>query len=290
MNPLSKISELFSYHFMVNAYAAGTIVAVCAGAIGWFMVLRRQTFAGHTLAVIGFPGASAAVFLGLSVSTGYFVSCIGGAVIIGLLPRGTTGETRVAESAVIGTIQAFALAAGVLFVNLYQGFLNGVTSLLFGSFLGITNTQVVVLGAVCGLATVALAAIARPLLFASVDADVASARGVPVQSLSVAFLVLLGAAVAAASQITGSLLVFAVLVMPAAAAQRLTNNPRRSLVISIAIAVVITWLGLYAAYVSSYPVGFYLTSIGFVIYLLAIGSEYLRSHRPLRTSSIRAHR
>lgn len=286
-NIVSDISQLLTYHFMVNAFAAGTIVAIGASVIGWFMVLRRQTFAGHTLAVIGFPGATGAALLGLSVSLGYFATCVAGAIVIGLIPRSSSGGSSGSESAVIGTLQAFALACGVLFVSLYRGFLNQMTSLLFGSFLGITNTQVVILAVVCLVVVVGLAIIGRPLFFASIDADVASARGVPVRALSLIFMILLGLAVAEASQITGSLLVFSLLVMPSATAQRLTNNSRLSLAISVATAIAITWCALSAAYFSVYPVGFYLTTFGFAFYLFALAIEWTRSARP---SLLRARR
>jgi zinc/manganese transport system permease protein len=180
------------------------------------------------------------------------------------------GETRSIsqESAAIGSVQAFALGLGFLFVSLYHGLLTELDSLLFGTFLGITDSQVVVLLAVGAGALVVLATIARPLLFASVDADVARASGVPVAALSAGFLLLLGVAVAATSQITGALLVFALLVTPAATAQRITPRPGLSLALSVAIALVVTWLGLAIAYFSIYPVGFYVTSLSFGLYVL----------------------
>ena len=185
------------------------------------MILRRQSFAGHTLAVVAFPGASGAIWVGVSAPFGYFGFCIAAALIIAAAPRSQTGSGFSEESAVIGTVQAFALACGFLFVSLYHGFLGGITGLLFGSFLGITDNQVLGLLAVAATALIVLAAVAGPLFFASIDPDVAAARGVPVRILSVAFLVLLGVAAAEVSQITGALLVFALLVMPAAAAQQL---------------------------------------------------------------------
>ncbi|HUY05869.1 MAG TPA: metal ABC transporter permease [Acidimicrobiales bacterium] len=293
-NIISDISQLLTYHFMVNAFAAGTIVAIGASVIGWFMVLRRQTFAGHTLAVIGFPGAAGAALLGASITLGYFATCVAGAIVIGLIPRSPSGRPRGSESALIGTLQAFALACGVLFVSLYRGFLDQLTSLLFGGFLGITNTQVVTLALVCLVAVCALAIIGRPLFFASIDPDVALARGVPVRTLSLIFMILVGLAVAEASQITGSLLVFALLVMPGAAAQRLTNSARYSLMISLASAIAMTWCALGAAYYSIYPVGFYLTTFGFALYLLALAIEWMnntrssRSRARLRGSGMRA--
>ncbi len=140
-NPIIDLQQMWSFPFMVNAFRAGTIVAVLAGVMGWFMVLRRQTFAGHTLSLVGFPGAAGAVLVGVAASYGYLAFCVAGALVIAALPRARPGGYS-EESAVIGTVQSFALACGFLFVALYKGFLNGVNALLFGNFLGITTGQV----------------------------------------------------------------------------------------------------------------------------------------------------
>lgn len=265
-NPITDLQQMWSFPFMVNAFRAGTIVAVLAGVMGAFMVLRRQSFAGHTLSLIGFPGAAGAVLIGVAASYGYLVFCLAGALVIAALPRaGPGGYSQ--ESAVTGTVQAFALGCGFLFVALYQGFLNGVNALLFGDFLGITTGQVALLGVVAAVSLTILAVIGRPLAFASIDPDVAAARNVPVRALSVAFLLLLGAATAEASQITGTLLVFALLVMPAATAQALTVRPARALGLAITIGLIVTWLGLSVAYYTSFPVGFFVTSFAFAGYL-----------------------
>jgi zinc/manganese transport system permease protein len=263
------INQLLSEHFMVNALRAGTIVAVVAGAIGWFMVLRRQTFAGHTLAVVSFPGAAGAILLGISASLGYFAAAVAAALVIALVPRSSSGQAHSQESAVIGTVQAFALACGALFVSLYGGFLNSLIGLLFGTFLGISDAQVTTL-LVVGLAVLlVLAVIARPLFFATVDPDIARARGVPLRAVSTVFLVLLGCAAAEVSQITGALLVFALLVMPAAAAQRLSARPAVSFALTMVFGLITVWLGLGLAYFSVYPVGFYVTTIGFALFVVA---------------------
>ena len=289
LNLVDDVRLMLSYQFMVNAIRAGTVVAVVSGAIGYFMVLRRQAFAGHTLAVIGFPGAAGAAWLGLSAEVGYLGFCVGGALVLAALPgrragAGGNGLGGYGEgSAAIGTVQAFALACGFLFVSLYRGFLSDLNSLLFGSIIGVTADQVVVL-AVVGLAClVVLAVIARPLLFATVDPDVARARGLPVSVLSTVFLVLLGVAAAGASQVTGSLLVFALLVAPAAAASRLTARPARGLALSVTIALLVTWLGEGIAFFSPYPIGFWVTTLAFAAFLLAAGHRALadaRSRRP----------
>ena len=267
-NVARDVSELLEYHFMVNALLAGTIVAVMAGLVGWVMVLRREAFAGHTLAVMAFPGASAAALLGIPVAWGYYVFCGTGAIAIGRLSGAGQGGWS-EESAGIGAVQVSALAAGFLFVSLYGGVLGGLESLLFGNILGVSDGEVLVLALVAGGTLLALAAFGRPLLFASVDPEVARARGVPVGVLSSVFLLLLGLAVAATSQITGPLLVFALLVMPAATAQTLTARPGLSLALTVALALAVTWLGLGIAYFSAYPAGFFISTISFASYVLA---------------------
>lgn len=271
-NPVTILRELLTYPFMINAFRAGTIVAIAAGSIGWFMVLRRQAFVGHTLALVAFPGAAAATLIGISAAYGYFGFCIVAALILAAVPA-SRGRGYSDESAATGILQAFALASGFLFIALYKGFLNGVNALLFGSFLGITTQQVRSLLGVAVVALAVLALIGRPLLFASIDPQVAAARGVPVRGLAITFLLLLGVAAAETSQITGALLVFALLVMPAATAQLLTARPALSLALSVLIAVAVTWLGLAMAYYSTYPTGFYVTSLAFAAYVVAWAAE-----------------
>ena len=264
-NVVHDVTNLFSYQFMVNAFRAGTAVAVVAAVVGWFMVLREESYAGHTLSLVGFPGAAGAVWLGVSASLGFFAFCIAAALLIAAIPR-TTGASLHEETAVIGVVQAFALACGLLFVSLYAGFLNGITALLFGNFLGITNAQVVTLVAVALVCVVVIAVLYRPLLFASVDPDVAAARGLPERRLSLCFLVVLGIAVAEAAQITGALLVFALLVVPAASAQVVTARPARSIALAVGFGLGIVWTGLAVAYYSPYPVGFWISTAALVTY------------------------
>ena len=266
-NVVADVQHLFDFPFMVNALRAGTAVAVVAGVVGWFMVLRRQTFAGHTLALVGFPGAAGAVLIGASAQLGFFAFCVAGALVIGSTPITKTGFSE--QPSVIATVQAFALASGFLFVSLHGGSLNRINSLLFGNFLGVTDADVVrvVVAAVVVIAVMVI--IARPIVFATVDPDVAAARGVPVRSVSVVYVLLLGVGAAACSQITGALLVFALLVLPAASAHVLTARPVIGVLLSVGLAIAVAWLGLGIAYYSPYPVGFWLTSIAFAIYVAA---------------------
>jgi len=252
---------MLTYRFMVDAYAAGTAVAVTSGVLGWFMVLRRQTFAGHTLAMVGFPGAAAAALAGVPIAAGYFGACTLGALALG-------GRRR-DDSAATGTVQAVGLGLGVLFVGLYHGLLTDVTTLLFGTFLGITQGDVIAIAAVSAATLALLAVGGRQLLFASVDGEAAHAAGVRVRLLSYGFVLLLGLSVAATSQLTGALLVLALLVAPAATAQQVTARPLRSLALSVALALGVTWGGLALAYYSIYPVGFYVTSLAFAAYVVA---------------------
>jgi len=284
LNPVTDVRQLTAFPFMVNALQAGTIVAVMAAITGWFMVLRRQSFAGHTLSTMAFPGASGAALAGLPIASGYFLFSTLGALVIAAASR-TAGRRGFAqESAVIGTVQAFGFGAGFLFLSLYHGVLESLETLLFGSFLGISHGQVVTL-LVIGSGALAFFVIAgRPLLFASVDEDVARAQGVPVRGLAIAFLLVLGLTVAATAQITGILLVFALLIAPPAAAQQLTARVGLGLALSVVIAVVVTWIGLGLAYFTNDPVGFFITSLGFAAYLLA------RSARARRDRTRRSRR
>jgi len=273
-NPITDLQQMLAYPFVVSALQAGTILAIVAGAVGWMMVLRGQSFAGHTLAVVGFPGAAAAAWLGAPVAYGYLAACVAAAAAMALLsPKRRAGGPAAftEQSAVIGTIQALALATGLLFVSLYHGFLSGLTSLLFGTIAGVDKEQVELLLAVGLACLVALAAIGRPLLWASIDPDTAAANGVPTRFLAAMFLLVLGVAAAGASQVTGSLLVFALLVCPAAAAFQLTAHPGIGVAISVATGLAVTWVGITCAFFSPYPIGFWVASFGFGSYVLASG-------------------
>ena len=282
MNPtlqpdlITDLRELLAYPFMVSALAAGTIVAIVAAVAGWFLILRRQAFTGHTLSVMAFPGASGAALIGAPVTLGYYVACAAAALALAVPGFGarrggrpSRGAGRSGETAVIGTVQTVGLAAGFLFLSLNASVLAAPDALLFGTFLGITHGQVLGL-ALVGLAVLgALAVIGRPLLFASVDREGARAGGVPVGVLDAGFLLLLALAIAATSQITGALLSVALLVAPPAAAQQLTQRPGRGLLLSVAIGLVTVWLALAAAYFPVYPVGFYASTISALIYVAA---------------------
>ena len=278
MNPslapdlITDVRELLQFPFMVSALEAGTIVAVLAAVAGWYVVLRRQAFTSHTLSVMAFPGAAGASLLGLPVSLGYYAACTAAALALvrpGGRSGGAGGRSRGlgGETAVVGTVQTVGLAAGFLFLSLNRAVLSSPDSLLFGTFLGITQGQVLALALVAAGVLAVLAAIGRPLLFATVDREAARAGGVPVAALDAVFLIVLALAIAATSQLTGALLVFALLVAPAACAQLVTAKPLAGLALSIVLALLIVWLALALAYFTVYPVGFYATTLAFGLYV-----------------------
>jgi zinc/manganese transport system permease protein len=285
LDPVSDVQQLFSFPFMVNALEAGTIVAVMAACVGWFMVLRRESFAGHTLSVMSFPGASAAALAGLPLAAGYYSFCVLSALAIALAGRVYGRRDRGQQAAAIGTVQASGLALGFLFLALYAGVLESLETLLFGSILGITHGQVLTLLAVAAGVLCCLALVGRPLLFSSLDEQLARARGVPTRALTIAFLTLLAVAVAATAQITGALLVFALLVGPAATAQQLTARIGLGLLLSVVLALVIVWLGLALSYFTNDSVGFFVTTVALVLYALARGARALP---PLRIARLAA--
>ena len=270
-NLIRDIQAQFQYAFMQHAYTAGAIVAIVAGVVGYFVVLRSLSFAGHALSHIGFAGATGAVALGVNPIYGLLVFTVGGAVGMGAL-----GKRIYGRDVVIGIVLAWMLGLGVLFLSLYSGYATEAYALLFGEILGISQTDVVVT-LVAGVVTLAAIAIMfRPLLFASVDSDVAEARGVPVKLLSILVMVVLAISVSEAVQVVGVLLIFALLVTPPAIAERLTARPARAIAISVLLALLFTWVGLFISFYLPYPVSFFITTLAFVTYLAVRSWIYLR--------------
>jgi zinc/manganese transport system permease protein len=261
-NVLADIAAIFQYQFMVNAYIAGTVVAVVAGAIGYFVVLRGSSFAAHALSHIGFAGATGAVVLGVNPIFGLLAFTIGSGTAIGAL-----GNRLRSRDVTIGIVLAWTLGLGVLFISLYTGYAQEAYALLFGEILGISVNEVIVTGIVAGLALAALVVMYRPLLYASVDQDLARAKGVPTLPLSVAFMAVLALAVTDAVQVVGVLLIFALIVTPAAIAVRFTSRPAFAIATGVGLAVAFTWLGLAISYYSPHPVSFFITTLAFATYV-----------------------
>jgi zinc/manganese transport system permease protein len=274
-------TQLFHYDFMVHAFEAGTIVAVVAGTIGYFVVLRGSSFAAHALSHIGFAGATGAVVLALNPIIGLLAFTVGAGVAIGAL-----GSRLRGRDVTIGIVLAWALGLGVLFLSLYRGYATEAYALLFGQVLGISAADVLAT-LVAGIVTlVALVAVYRPLLFSSVDEDIASARGVPVTALSIGFMAILAVAVTEAVQVVGVLLIFALIVTPAAIAVRFSSRPPVAIGIGVGLALAFTWLGLAIAFYSPHPVSFFITSLAFATYVAVRLGEPLRDRLRRRYAAV----
>ena len=271
---VADIQILLHYHFMQNAYLAGTLVALTAGIMGYFMVLRSQSFAGHSLANVGFAGATGAVLFGVPPIVGLFLAGVLAAVGIQMLNL-AAGHSRQSDIAV-GAVFTASLALGFLFIALATTeYAANVYNVLFGNVLGISDADVgIIAWSTLVLAGVFLL-IARPLFFASIDPDVAAARGVPVRALAFGYLVLLALAVAVAVQVVGVLLIFALLVTPAAIAQDVTTRPAVAVAVAVALALIFTWAGLAVGYFTPYPVGFFITTFAFGAYALVRSGRFV---------------
>ena len=278
-NLFDDIASLFHYEFMVHAFQAGTIVAVVAGAIGYFVVLRASAFAAHALSHIGFAGATGAVVLGLSPVFGLLAFTVASGVTIGALGNRLRGR-----DVTIGIVLAWTLGLGVLFISLYRGYATEAYALLFGEILGISATDVAITLAAGVVTLAALIAIYRPLLFSSVDDDLASAKGVPVTALSIVFMAILAVAVTEAVQVVGVLLIFALIVTPAAIAVRFTSRPMVAIATGIGLALAFTWAGLTISYYSPHPVSFFITSLAFATYVAVRLSEPIRRRLGARSA------
>lgn len=264
LNLIADLQQIFSYPFMQHAYQAGTIVAIVAGIVGYFVVLRRSSFAAHSLSHIGFAGAAGAALVGVSPVYGLLLfTTVGGSSMAVLSPKAANRDIS------IGTVLAFMLGLGVLFISLYTGYATEAYSILFGEILGISSSDVL-LTLVAGLTIlVAVSGVYRPLLFSSLDEDVAEAKGVPTFILGIVFMLLVAVATSIAVQVVGVLLIFSLMVTPAAIAQQLAKRPQRVILISVGVALMATWLGLFIAFYEPYPVSFFITSIVFISYLLS---------------------
>jgi zinc/manganese transport system permease protein len=255
-------TDLLAQHFVHTALLAGAVVAVVSGAIGVFVVTRGASFAVHAISELGFTGAAGALVLGVDPAIGM----ISGSLLVGLVLGVLSLRGRERDSA-IGAVLAFGLGVGVLFLSLYHGYATQATNLLFGSIVGVSERQLLELTIVALIVTAGLAVCYRPLLFSSVDPEVAAARGVPLRALSVAIFLLLALTTAEAIQVVGVLLVLTLVITPAAAAQRLTARPGLAVLLSIAIALASTEGGILLSLAQPWPTSFFISAISFAFYV-----------------------
>jgi zinc/manganese transport system permease protein len=275
---------MLEYDFMQIAFEAGTVVAIVAGAVGYFLVLRNLAFAGHALSHVGFAGATGAVLVGVAPFWGLIAFTLVGGVGMGLL-----GDQLRGRDVAVGIVLSLSLGLGVLFLHFYTSYATQATSLLFGNVLGVSPENLrdmLVLGM---LALAFLTAIARPLVFATLDPELAQAKGVSLKLIAVLFLITVAVAVAEAVQVVGILLVFALMVGPAAAALRCTLRLKSGIALSTMFAVAETWIGIALAYVTDWPPSFWITLLSAVVYAITFAPRLLPRAVPgqARTSASR---
>ena len=258
-------TPMLEYDFMRTAFLASGMAAILAGTVGFFLVLRGQTFAGHALSHVGFTGATGAVLFGLSPLAGLvgftFVSGIG---------MGLFGEKLAERDVAIGMMLSLALGLGLLFLHFYTTGATQAAALLFGNVLGVDDSALMTLALLSLASLAALAAIVRPLIFASLQPELAEARGVPVRFVSTAFLAIVGIAVAECAQIVGVLLVFTLMVGPAAAAQNLSRRLAAGALLAAALALAEAWGGLTLAFYTDWPTSFWITALSGIIYFASL--------------------
>jgi zinc/manganese transport system permease protein len=261
---------------MTNAFAAAGIVAVVSGLVGFFLVMRGQTFAGHALSHIGFAGATGAGLIGLAPLWGLVGFTVAGGIAMGLLSERISNR-----DVAIGVVLSLSLGFGLLFLHYYTAFASQATALLFGNVLAVDRAMIATLAALGVVTLAGLAVIMRPLVFMSLQPELAEARGVPLRFISTAFLAIVALAVSACAQIVGVLLVFTLMVGPPAAAQRLTTGLWAGLFLSAALALAEAWAGIALAFHTDWPVSFCIALLSAVGYFAALGASSFKPRRPV---------
>lgn len=257
--------KMLAYEFMTNAFAAAGIVAVVSSLVGFFLVMRGQTFAGHALSHIGFAGATGAGLIGLAPLWGLLGFTLAAGIVIGALSERISNR-----DIAIGVVLSLALGFGLLFLHYYTSVATQATAILFGNVLAVDRDTIATL-AVLGIVTLAaLALIMRPLIFASLQPELAEAKGVPLRFVSIAFLALVALAVSACAQIVGVLLVFTLMVGPPASAQRITTGLWSGLFVSAALALAEAWFGLTMAFYTDWPVSFCIAILSALCYFACL--------------------
>jgi zinc/manganese transport system permease protein len=256
---------MFEYAFMINAFAASGVVALVAGLVGYFLVMREQTFAGHALSHVGFTGATGAVLLGIAPLWGLVGFTLLAGVGMGLL-----GGRLAGRDVAIGVVLSLSLGFGLLFLHFYTAYATQATALLFGNVLGVDRPTLAILAALGAVCLAALAFILRPLVFTTLQPELAEAKGISLRRVGVVFLAVVALATSACAQIVGVLLVFTLMVGPAAAAQNLTGRLGRGLAIAALLALLQAWLGLTLAYYTNWPTSFWITALSAAVYGLSV--------------------
>ena len=259
------IATMLNYDFIQTAFAAGFVVAVVAGVVGYFLVMRGLTFAAHALSHVGFAGATGALLLGMAPFWGLLAFTLAASSAMGLL-----GERLHGRDVAVGVTLSLSLGLGVLFLHFYTSYATQATTLLFGNVYGVSRDSLVYLVCLALVSLAALAILSRPLIFATIDPELAEAKGVSLRLISVLFLLVVGIAVTEAVQVVGILLVFALMVGPGASALQLTRNLKVGVSIAVLLAVIETWSGITLAYFTNWPPTFWITTLSSLVYPLSL--------------------
>ncbi len=271
---------MLEYDFMRNAFAAAGVAAVVSGLVGYFLVLRGQTFAGHALGHIGFAGATGAVLIGVAPVWGLVGFTVAAGIAMGMM-----GERISGRDVAIGIVLSLALGFGLLFLHYYTAFATQATALLVGNVLAVDRSMIATLIGLGVITLGGLAAIMRPLIFASLQPELAEAKGVPLRFVATAFLAIVALAVSESAQIVGTLMVFSLMVGPPATAQRLATGLWSGLALSAGLALAEAWLGIAIAYYTDWPVSFCIALLSALGYFVTCGSWL--SHRfPSRAGGV----
>jgi zinc/manganese transport system permease protein len=261
-------APMLEYDFMRTAFAASGVAAVLAGTVGFFLVLRGQTFAGHALSHAGFTGATGAVLFGFSPLAGLV-----GFTFLAGIGMGLFGEKLAHRDVAIGMMLSLSLGLGLLFLHFYTAAATQAAALLFGNVLGVDQSALLTLLLLAILSLAALALIGRPLVFASLQAELAEARGVPIRFVSAAFLAIVAVAVAECAQIVGVLLVFTLMVGPAAAAMNLSRRLPLAVALSAGLALAEAWGGLTLAFYTDWPTSFWIAALSGMVFFGAAAAR-----------------
>lgn len=286
LDPFVGLAHMLDHPFLRSAFVAGTCIALAAGLVGYVVVLRGQVFSADALSHVAFTGALAALAAGIDLRAGLYGACVVFGVLLAAL-----GRRASADDTVIGSVFAWVLGLGALFLSVFTTSQSGTgavgsdagVNVLFGSILGLSSSQALIDALVSVGVAVVFVAIGRPLVFASLDESVAAARGVPVRTLGYAFFILLGVTAGVATQAVGALLLLGLVAAPAGAAQRLTGRPFVALWLSAGIAIGSMWIGLTVAYLDpKVPPSFGILAVATATYLGAIAATSARGGRRLR--------
>ncbi|WP_078281892.1 metal ABC transporter permease [Mycobacteroides franklinii] len=260
---LSLTADLLARDFVQQAILAAALLGLLAGLVGPFVVMRQMSFAVHGSSELSLTGAAAALLAGANVGTGALLGSVVAAILFGVL-----GQRTKDRDSSIGVVMAFGLGLAVLFIHLYPGRTGTNFALLTGQIVGVGYSGLLMLVVVSIVVGAVLALTYRPMLFATVDPDVAEARGVPVRTLGIVFAALVGLTAAQGVQIVGALLVMSLLITPAAAAARITSSPARAIGLSIVFAEIAAIGGIVLSLAPGVPISVFVTMIAVAIYLL----------------------